>query len=79
MQERRALGLCYNCDEKFMPGHKCATSRFLLLLCDDEIELVVSNVETLDSDFPLDSGMGSHFHLSTFALTRQPSTQTFKF
>jgi len=26
LQERRALGLCYNCDEKFTPGHKCTTS-----------------------------------------------------
>nr|KYP75767.1 hypothetical protein KK1_019968 [Cajanus cajan] len=30
MQERRALGLCYNCDEKFMPGHRCNTPKFLL-------------------------------------------------
>jgi hypothetical protein len=36
MQERRAQGLCYNCDEKFVPGHKCSTSRFLLLMVDDE-------------------------------------------
>jgi len=23
MQERRARGLCFNCDEKFVPGHRC--------------------------------------------------------
>jgi len=23
MQERRENGLCYNCDEKFQPGHRC--------------------------------------------------------
>jgi len=28
MQERRALGLCYNCDEKFILDHKCTSSRF---------------------------------------------------
>ena len=32
LQERRALGLCYNCDEIFYPGNKCSSSRFLLLL-----------------------------------------------
>jgi hypothetical protein len=24
MQERREKGLCYNCDEKFQPGHRCS-------------------------------------------------------
>ena len=23
MEERRKKGLCYNCDEKFAPGHRC--------------------------------------------------------
>lgn len=23
MQERRSRGLCFNCDEKFVPGHRC--------------------------------------------------------
>ena len=32
LQEHRAIGLCYNCDEKIFPGHKCITKRFLLLL-----------------------------------------------
>lgn len=36
MQDIRALGLCYNCDEKFIPGHKCTSNRFLLLLIEDE-------------------------------------------
>jgi len=27
--------LCYNCDEKFIPGRKCTTSRFLLLLSEE--------------------------------------------
>nr|KYP36836.1 hypothetical protein KK1_041999 [Cajanus cajan] len=35
MQERRALGLCYNYDDKYIPGHKCSTSRFLLLIDDN--------------------------------------------
>nr|KYP56554.1 hypothetical protein KK1_002795 [Cajanus cajan] len=35
LQERRIAGLCYNCDEKFVPGHKCASPHFLLLLTED--------------------------------------------
>lgn len=35
MQERRAQGLCFNCDEKFFAGHKCQGKQFLMLLVDD--------------------------------------------
>lgn len=35
MQIRRTKGLCFNCDERFVPGHKCKTRPFLLLLSDD--------------------------------------------
>ncbi|KAL4318963.1 hypothetical protein GQ457_18G015170 [Hibiscus cannabinus] len=31
MQQRRAQGLCFNCDEKFTTGHKCRGPQFLLL------------------------------------------------
>src|SRR4051812_45281058 len=27
--ERRAQGLCFNCDEKFIPGHRCANGKIL--------------------------------------------------
>lgn len=37
MQQRRAQGLCYNCDEKFSPMHKCANRRLLLLQWDDDL------------------------------------------
>jgi hypothetical protein len=36
MQERRAQGLCYNCDEKYIIGHRCATGRYLLLILDPD-------------------------------------------
>ncbi|KAK9186598.1 hypothetical protein WN944_017986 [Citrus x changshan-huyou] len=29
MQTRRAQGLCFNCDERFKPGHRCRTRPFL--------------------------------------------------
>lgn len=31
MQLRKAKGLCFNCDEKFSPTHRCQTKRLLLL------------------------------------------------
>lgn len=27
LQRRREKGLCFNCDERFAPGHKCATKQ----------------------------------------------------
>ncbi|OMP09787.1 Retroviral aspartyl protease [Corchorus olitorius] len=36
MQAWRAKGLCYNCDEKYTPGHRCRTIPFLLLQSEDE-------------------------------------------
>ena len=35
LQERKATDLYYNCDAKKFPGHKCNSSRFLLLLNED--------------------------------------------
>jgi hypothetical protein len=31
MQEKREKLLCYNCDEKFQPGHRCNRPRLFLL------------------------------------------------
>uniref|UniRef100_A0A2N9H8H7 RNA-directed DNA polymerase n=1 Tax=Fagus sylvatica TaxID=28930 RepID=A0A2N9H8H7_FAGSY len=31
MQARREKGLCYNCDEKFAPGHRCKTQQIYML------------------------------------------------
>ena len=31
MQKRQTQGLCFNCDEKFTPGHKCKGPQLLVL------------------------------------------------
>ncbi|XP_015081221.1 uncharacterized protein LOC107024768 [Solanum pennellii] len=36
MNEKRSKGLCYFCNEKYIPGHKCKTSKQLYLLEIDE-------------------------------------------
>ena len=37
-QARRDKGLCFHCDEKFSPGHKCKKQLNFLLVHDDEQE-----------------------------------------
>jgi len=75
MQERRALGLCYYCDEKFIPDHKCTTSRFLLLLDDP-----IPNIDPTEDTSPSNESTNTiHFHLSPQALTGTISPKTLKF
>lgn len=80
VQERRALGLCYNCDEKFIPGHKCGASRFLLLILDDE-ENPQDTPESaeVDEDQTLSSQPDTYFTLSPQAVSGHFSPQTLKF
>ena len=35
MRERREKGLCYNCDEKWGPGHKCKSARLFIMEGED--------------------------------------------
>lgn len=37
-------GLCYNCDEKFVPGHQCKAQQIFVLKLDDEEESVDEEV-----------------------------------
>lgn len=75
MQERRAQGLCYNCDEKYIAGHRCATGKYLLLIIDPDEE----PTELPDSIDPDDDTVATYFYLSLQAVTGQPSPRTLKF
>jgi hypothetical protein len=75
MQERRAQGLCYNCDEKYIAGHKCATRKFLLLL-DDEIEDSTSAEQTEEMELPTEE---LYLQLLPQALKGKPSPKTLRF
>lgn len=37
MQARRDKGLCYRCDEKYSPGHRCKNKELWLLVFSDEM------------------------------------------
>ncbi|XP_023874530.2 uncharacterized protein LOC111987066 [Quercus suber] len=43
MEERKKKGLCYNCDERWAPGHKCKNAMLFLL---DHVDLVQGNVNS---------------------------------
>ena len=43
MEERKKKGLCYNCDEKWAPGHKCKNAMLFLL---DFVELAQENTNS---------------------------------
>lgn len=77
MQDRRAQGLCYNCDEKYVAGHRCATGRYPLLIIDTDEPHEEIEVES-DQDQPTDQ-QDIYFQLSPQALTGQFSPQTLKF
>lgn len=86
MQERRALGLCYNYDEKFIAGHKCGTSKFFLLLVDeDTIEATLDTIIPTDEEEPTTEQIEAneqidiYFQLSPHAVSGHFSPQTLKF
>ena len=37
MEERKKQGLCYNCDEKCIPSHRCKNAKLFLLDYIDEV------------------------------------------
>lgn len=38
MQKGRAQGLCFSCNERFTPGHKCHVPRLFLIEGHDDIQ-----------------------------------------
>jgi len=47
MNEKRAKGLCYFCNEKYMPGHKRKNSKQLYLLEVEEVEEVEEGQDSM--------------------------------
>ncbi|KAA8524303.1 hypothetical protein F0562_010726 [Nyssa sinensis] len=56
MQERRAKGLCYYCDERFQPGHRCNKPKLFLLegmkIEEIEDEEIDESMAVLNSEEP---------------------------
>jgi hypothetical protein len=43
MAERQLKGLCYNCDDKYFPGHKCKEQNLFMAISEDIQEEDVDN------------------------------------
>lgn len=41
LQDRRKQGLCYNCDEKFSPGHRCKKLFFIDACLDEDGDVIM--------------------------------------
>ena len=50
MEERRRKGLCFNCDEKFQPGHQCKLAKLFLLEGLFPFQEPSSNVQLVEFD-----------------------------
>lgn len=48
MKARKEKGLCFNCDDKFIPGHQCKRMMFQCILAEEEVD-----VEPSDEDVAL--------------------------
>ena len=47
LEEKRAKGLCYNCDNKYIKGHKCDEKILFYIDCEEEEE---NDQETLKEE-----------------------------
>ena len=50
MEERRRKGLCFNCNEKFQPGHQCKSAKLFLLKGLYLFQESSSNVQLVELD-----------------------------
>ncbi|XP_010270441.1 PREDICTED: uncharacterized protein LOC104606771 [Nelumbo nucifera] len=48
MQQKRAKGLCFRCDEKYSPGHRCAQKSLQVLWVQDDVEEIASDASNWD-------------------------------
>ncbi|KAK2380216.1 hypothetical protein QL285_035697 [Trifolium repens] len=92
-QERRAKGLCFNCDDKFQKGHRCNRDKQFLFFFADEAEGEGSGSVVVDTGptvadllqeaadpgaISLSPSSGEHFQLSQAALMGPPSPRTLR-
>ena len=52
LEEKRARGLCYSCDNKYTKGHKCIENKLFYIDCEEEEES--SKVEDIDQEETLE-------------------------
>ncbi|XP_077225019.1 uncharacterized protein LOC143858248 [Tasmannia lanceolata] len=70
MKVRRDQGLCFNCDEKFVPGHRCKTMQVFILAREDD--------ETTPDDEGTTENEDNIPKVSLYALASVTSAQTMR-
>ncbi|XP_073021562.1 uncharacterized protein [Primulina eburnea] len=74
LQEKREKGLCFNCDEKYGPQHRCKSKYLLLMGTDDDSSLYVQE----DSDCHQLEELEDISEVSLNALTGQSNPQSLR-
>jgi hypothetical protein len=83
MVECQLKGLCYNCDDKYFPSHKCKEKNIFMAILEDiseddvETPLVSESPDTTDITPPLDPPKVEPV-ISLYALTTFSAPQTLK-
>ena len=92
MEERRKKVLCFNCDEKFQPGHHCKSAKLYLLeglypfqgpssqlieLNDNEMPLCLES-DVLHSEYVEIESKMAEAEITLYALLRSPSSGTMR-
>lgn len=77
MKEMREKGLCYNCDEKLTPNHKCKT-QWLYLMDGSWPRQEGSGEDEPDSeeDWEPESNIDATTQVSLYAVLGEPTPQT---
>lgn len=74
MQIRREKGLCYTCDAKFSPTHRCPNKQIMMLLCEEDEEVVIEQTEP---EMPEVEATIHHLSLHAFRGTQGAATIRF--
>jgi hypothetical protein len=83
MVERQVKGLCYNCNDKYFPGHKCKEQKIFMAISEDVSEedvktpLVSESPEITDITPPLRTSRSRthHFPQCSHLFFRSPNPQ----
>ena len=73
MEERRKKGLCYYCDEKWQPKHKCKGLKLFMI---DEVQEVIQG-ESVEVDVTADIQL-DQADITLYALLGSPSPGTMR-
>ena len=83
IQFRREHRLCFTCDEKFSPGHKCFAKHYFLIQSVEEVLDDMDNPNTSSMKPTVDSSnqcqITKPLHLSYNALTGIPTRRSIRF